>query len=121
MTFDPTKPVQTRDGWPAEIISRKRKGQHPIVALITCPERTEQAIYSYTIEGRFYSYDLNGLDLVNVPEKYVRWVNLMRWDSGLQFVTVHGSVQLAKDYLVPSGAHLIGCRCVEFEEGQFDE
>src|SRR5215467_3030252 len=100
MTFDPTKPVQTRSGLKVEILrSNVDNKKFPIVALVTIDGR--QVAHTFGADGRWgVPYASNPMDLVNVPEKHVRWVNLMRWDSGLQFVTVHGSAQLAKDYLV---------------------
>lgn len=70
MAFDPTKPVQTRDGRPARIICTDRKDDGwPIVAIYAdnSAGRTE-GVGCYTREGRFGDYGSdNRLDLVNVP------------------------------------------------------
>jgi hypothetical protein len=76
--FDPTKPVQTRDGRKARIICTNVLGNFPILALIeyighnnTLLEHT----YSYHSDGKVDHEKVDhGSDLVNIPQK--RWVNL---------------------------------------------
>lgn len=65
-SFDPSKPVQTRSGKPARIISLKGKAEAPITAIVN---RTHgEAIFSYRTDGKLQSSE-SSLDLVNVPEK----------------------------------------------------
>lgn len=69
MTFDPTKPVQTRRGLPARIICTNRKGVFSIIALIM--QGREEDVSSHLANGQF-SCGSNGIDdrdLINVPEK----------------------------------------------------
>ena len=75
--FDPTKPVQTRDGRKARIICTDRDFTgYSIVALIKT-ESEEERIEAYRSDGsrKFYRDDL---DLINVPEKVTMYVNVYR-------------------------------------------
>jgi hypothetical protein len=67
--FDPTKPVQTRDGRKARIICTDRENvEYPIVALIASAGGEEIAA-TFTDDGRFYYAGReDDDDLVNVPE-----------------------------------------------------
>lgn len=73
--FDPTKPVQTRDGRPARIIccDRKHHNNH-IVALVSGRDGAEQ-VYKYPASGLIYEVYTgrqHNDDLINVPTKVVR-------------------------------------------------
>ena len=66
--FDPTKPVQTRDGREARIICTdvERKGDWPIVALIKTSDGERPYLYKEdgcTFEDRRMDPD----DLINIP------------------------------------------------------
>lgn len=79
MTFDPTKPVQTRNGKKARIICTDVAGGngYPIIALITESGGVERSI-PYSENGCYWA-DKKGdhsLDLVNVPEEISRWINV---------------------------------------------
>lgn len=67
--FDPTKPVQLRDGSPARIIAVDVKHRsYPIVAVYTSANG-EEFCESFTSEGKFYRDGReDNMDLVNVPE-----------------------------------------------------
>lgn len=75
MKFDPTKPVQTRDGLPARILAADLKGRYPIVAVIG--EGSNESVYCFAASGEYPGSQLGYKDLVNIPEKriYERWVN----------------------------------------------
>ena len=66
--FDPTKPVQTRDGSPARIVCTDRKGGPPLIALVRGQERAER-ICSFYPNGQVCTTHCSGPDLVNVPER----------------------------------------------------
>lgn len=78
MTFDPTKPVQTRDGCPARVLctDRRTSSEYPIIALYNAVNGDE-VIESYTPEG-FVGYRQHpcSCDLVNVPEKRTVFINV---------------------------------------------
>lgn len=68
--FDPSKPVQTRNGWPARIICTDFCGPagRNIVALVRCADDYEQLL-SFNSDGLFYPpIGTSPRDLVNVPE-----------------------------------------------------
>jgi hypothetical protein len=73
--FDPTRPVQTRDGRKARIVCVDALGAQPIVALVEGDK--------YETEGRhymdgFYQHDRvpSLRDLINIPQKREGWVNV---------------------------------------------
>lgn len=68
--LDLTKPVQTRDGRPVRILCMDRKGEYPVVGLVT--ENNRECVRSWPTSGRFYVDDIQGLDLINVPPKPVK-------------------------------------------------
>lgn len=66
--FDPTKPVQLRDGSPARILAVDVKNSnYPIVAAYTS-EHGEEICEMFTSEGNYYVKGDDNMDLVNVPE-----------------------------------------------------
>lgn len=80
MTFDPSKPVKTREGLKARIlcVDRANGGDMPVIALITKADDTEH-LYKCTLCGACYNSNLALSDphtLVNIPEKgYINiWV-----------------------------------------------
>ena len=81
MTFDPTKPVQTRDGKKARIKATDLANpEYPIVALVTdnTPGGLEYPII-YTRDGFKYSTRKETQDdLINIPERIKRevWINV---------------------------------------------
>jgi hypothetical protein len=82
MPFDPTKPVQTRDGRKVRIICTDAKDCQPIIALIT--EKGCEMPRQYDLNGSFF-YDGRECqtDLVNVPETKSFWSNV--YDDGPRF------------------------------------
>lgn len=73
MPFDPTKPVQTRDGRKARIVCFDKKGDKPLVVLIEDPTGKNEN-YNFNYADGKAEYPNN--DLVNVPERVVRYVNV---------------------------------------------
>lgn len=91
MTFDPTKPVQTRGGLPARIITAALKGakDYPIAAIVE-DEYGEEYVETYTPGGYLYGIaEQNDRDLVNAPETVTSYVNL---GAG------YGCIEAAKRY-----------------------
>lgn len=73
MTFDPTKPVRTRDGRPARIICVDRQNKYPIVALVT--EAGQELVCLFTRAGKNYAIGPESdEDLVNIPQRHERWI-----------------------------------------------
>lgn len=70
--FDPTKPVQTRDGNKVRIICTDAIGcDFPILALVMVEPGREQ-LYSYCLNGNWAADgDTRNCDLVNIPPSVV--------------------------------------------------
>ena len=75
MSFDPTKPVQTRDGRKARILATDLiVTSYTLVGAIICSDG-EERIYTFLPNGRTNNVDESRTDLINIPEKTVRFVN----------------------------------------------
>lgn len=121
--FDPTKPVQTRDGRPARIIATGVKSRDPsmsVVAILTEPDGME-TLHTFNKNG-FWSRDqfLPEIDLINIPEKREVWLNKYS-DGGMStHITRNDADEQAK--LVERYQIKRTSRTKHtFEEGQFDE
>ena len=68
MTFDPTKPVQTRDGKKARIICVDKWGKHPIGALVTDERDGKEDFKVFYKTGYYFVSRDSSFDLVNIPE-----------------------------------------------------
>lgn len=71
MTLDPTKPVQTEDGRPARILCTDVDNPRSLVAAVRV-KGGERALVYYP-NGRLWESSKSDDDLINVPEKHVRW------------------------------------------------
>ena len=77
------KPVCTRDGRKARIVSSSLKNKNfPIIAIVDCDG--EENVYQYDINGVCDEHDEN-LDLMMVPEKKEGWVNVYKGIDGVTF------------------------------------
>jgi len=79
--FDPTKPVQTRDGCKARIICVDRQGTKPVVALVE--NATIEKLFVYEENGQFSLLRFDDSDLVNVPVKHSTWQTVAEKTSWL--------------------------------------
>lgn len=111
MSFDPTKPVQTRDGRRARIICTDRDSIYSIVALVREPNG-EESVSSYTKYGRSIPHygGTSSKDLINIPVRRAAWVNFFPRDA-----EVYGSREEADE---DATAERIACVRVEFEDGE---
>lgn len=98
MIFNPSKPVQTRDGRKARIICSNRKGTLPIVALIEV-DGLESARFFYATGQSMQTSKLDE-DLVNIPEEIEmhRWFNIYgggenEFVLSMPFTTREGAVK----------------------------
>ncbi len=90
--FDPTKPVQTRDGRKARILCTDFKDVWPIVAAVTT--NTDIEVIRYYREGGLVARNCGPMsamsaltdslldpdDLINIPERTSLWFNLYEPD-----------------------------------------
>lgn len=122
--FDPTKPVQTRDGHPARIICTDREGPQnnlknnlnwPIIALVRKRSGCEMAV-SYDASGRIGGSQVreHRFDLVNVPERVSRFMYLYPPEVALSGKRV--TIQRRKEEVLPSGTAL-GIVEIQYEDG----
>lgn len=70
------KPVCTRDGRKARIISFDAKCNKPIVALIY--DCNKETVLQYLENGRFFVDQIDKYDLMMLPEKKEGWVNVYK-------------------------------------------
>ena len=114
--FDPTKPVQTRDGRKARIVCTDNiHHKFPIVGLITerCGEEVPNLFMS---SGRYHNEDEESRnDLINIPEKHVRYLNI--YEDGLYSTPF----EFKEDADRCSGSNRTGRIRIEYEDGQFDD
>jgi hypothetical protein len=110
MTFDPTKPVQTRDGRSARILCTDLKDRWPIVAAITRTDGTEYST-GYAVDGKFTCRHQPERDLINVPEKRTVWVNVYPDDC----LKVHETESRAE---VVRTSHCIACVPLTYTVGE---
>lgn len=90
--FDPTKPVQTRDGRKARIVCtdfNSAAGKKLIVAITTGPEGYEMTGLRFP-DGRSYQVSEKSSDLVNVPEVTTTVSNIYRDGSGRMWSDYQG-------------------------------
>ena len=116
--FDPTKPVQRRDGAKARIICTDRDYNiYTIVALIGDSQEPEEftAKGNYSYRDEMHDFK-NDYDLINIPEKHVRYINIYDYDGTIFYS--HKSKEEA-DNKQERGR--LACIRVDFKEGQFDE
>lgn len=115
MTFDPTKPVRTRDGRNARIVCTDVNNSMPIIALIK-DEYGKEWIAHYGIGGNVYGYSQDKSDLVNIPERVERWVNVFPIQYGWS-VTNH-KTKADADY---TGECRVGLVKLVFEDDKLVE
>jgi len=114
MTFDPSKPVQTRYGRKARIAFDDFAGPKPIIAAIDYGDH--EVLDEYYSNGLFHPNEIQSdTDLVNVPEKHVRWMNLYHND---QSAVLHPTKEEA---MAVAGPNCIARKRIEFTEGEFDD
>lgn len=105
MTFDPERPVQTRDGRKAQILCHDlRSAGQPIAARILFEDGGED-IVRYRKDGKYSKTVEDCIDLVNIPEEHEMVVYLLK---GNRAVTV-----------INSPNDTIASRRIRFKEGEF--
>ncbi len=113
MTFDPAKPVQTRDGRPARIVCTDTKSGNPILALVTLKDGQEVPM-QFSTNGQTYKREEGAFDLINIPETRTLYVHAYHDNAVGVFQTREHA-----DYRAVPGR--IARVKVTYTEGQFDE
>lgn len=91
--FDPTKPVQTRDGREAIIVSpNSGNTSYPLYACIT-EEDGDQNLHLFTENGGFYEFREDDWDLINIPEAPEGFKGEVTkfFNVGMSFVKLHAA------------------------------
>lgn len=113
--IDFTKPVQTRDGRPVEILSANGRGPKPIKGYVA----DNIDLCSWTTDGKIYQGDTmfeRGSDLVNVPPpKKVMYINV--YGDGNFSCFYRSRTEADRGATIRRQA----CVRVEYTKGQFDE
>jgi hypothetical protein len=117
MAFDPTKPVQTRDGRKARIVCADAKGSQPIVALVMCDGVESEGRHS--LRGAYHLDESEcSRDLINIPQKREGWVNVYAEDKrsiGARTGDIYHSEQEAGE-MCPPHYRRLACIRIEWEE-----
>ena len=109
---DFTKPVQTRSGLPVTIITTKGRGKYCVLGFVG----EDEFVTRWNIDGRIDCSKVNHeLDLINVPEKRVMYVNIYRELVPFAYMSREHADQ---DKYIKDR---IACIRVEYTEGQFDD
>ena len=77
---DPSQKVVTRDGREVRIICTDRKGEQPIIALVTI--NTKEDVRCFYKNGRWSNTNEWYLDLFFAPIKREGWVNVFKSQEG---------------------------------------
>ncbi len=109
MTFDPTKPVQTRDGRKARIICTDKGGAYSMVSLIES-SGGEEFTHVHNKNGESCT-SCDEQDLISIPEK--RWAII--WRVGGEY----GVLVTTTELILPEVKRTAGAiACLPFTEGQ---
>ena len=120
MTFDPEKPVQTRNGRKARIICTDLKEYahgDTVMALIEQDDGSEDWT-TYRSSGRYVDGMEDSQDLINIPEK--RWVNVNKYRSNLNPRAnglAAGGVYSSRASADENATYEYRIACLEFTEG----
>ena len=94
---NPSRKVVTRDGSKVRILCTDKKGDCPIVALVTRCDGVDEETVTYTKNGKFFKDTSYNCDLFFAPEKHEGWVNVMGWKRGEMYCGfVHDSEEEAR-------------------------
>lgn len=121
--FDPTKPVQTRDGRKARIICTDLNSPDGcIVALVESSDRynpTDERVKVYYSDGKWVrnSHTSMLVDLVNISMKTSTWQNVYDTCTGAQHPTRNNALAMAKTRLETD--KYLGMIRRDYEDGKF--
>ena len=105
--LDFTKPITTRTGLKVRILCTNGNGANPVVFQLV----DTNDIKMCNLSGLRYQTTVTEFDLINVPEKITRWVNIYSDRPGAVFF-------LRKDADVCAASARIACIKIEFTEGE---
>lgn len=107
--FDPNKPYCRRDGKPARIVHTFHNGNHFVVL-----DDTDGWVI-VNAKGEYHDVTYNNYDLINIPEKFERWINV--YSNGDLSLCLHNSMEIATKMASTTKVR-IACIKVSFTEGE---
>lgn len=119
-SFDPNKPVQTRDGRKARILCTDRKApkdEENLIALVTYEEASIEHHHFYFSNGSYNKCGQSKLDLINIPEKHTieRWL-VVFYNERTELWNIHPTTATIRDYC--GGIKAIKKLTIEYTEGE---
>ncbi len=126
--FDPTKPVQTRDGRAARIICTDRVypgatldgGDSSIIALVTNDAR--ETVYHYGKDGKINARSFLDHDLINIPEETTVWIAVYNRDNlgsiGYVYETEESARNGSRTASAKISSNVIAILPVTYKEGE---
>lgn len=117
-TFDPTKPVKLRGyDYSVRILQGVEvKGSRPIVAAIDRGEKED--VITYTREGQYNAECESSWDLINIPVRHKRWINVyLNGTNGTEEIC-GGCLYCSREKADEVAGKRIACIEIEFEEGE---
>jgi hypothetical protein len=119
--FDPTKPVQTRDGRKARIICTDRRGLFPIVALVDSVKGDTQICLSYNIKGEYAGSLSSSANLVNIVERTSHFENFYQTKFGekAKGCKLYPTLKEAVEFKNPIYPVRVGVLEYIYEDGKF--
>ena len=115
--FDHTKPARTNDGLEARFLGKIKDEKYPLAYAVAGVYGQEEVII-YTLDGKYSTGKVSELDLENIPEKHVYYLNVETSDGVKLTGEFYKSSTEASD---EASEFRTECIRVEFEDGQFDE
>lgn len=116
--IDWDKPLRTKSGLPVRLVTNKATDLEYRRHGVIVEGKDFDTYIIYKNDGSYQSHP-NELDLENVPEKIVRYVNLYEKEGPSWFYKSRQDSDKAASCRI--GGSRIACIRVEFEVGQFDE
>lgn len=112
--FDYTKPARTKGRKrTARFLGKINNDEYPL-AFALYNSAGNEMVEMYSLNGEYISDESVNLDLENIPEKHVYYLNV--YENGISCLN-----ESRKRADFDAGEKRIACIRVEFENGQFDE
>ena len=111
---NPNRKVVTRSGWPVRVICTDKKGEYPVVALISDGDDREY-MKMYKADGMCNRIK-SPFDLFVEVEKKDGWINIFRHDGEIEGGIVFDTEKEAVEFFGKNDPRLIATVYIEWEE-----
>jgi hypothetical protein len=117
--FDPTKPVQTRDGCAARIICTdlKLKNDPATIVALVKDRLSGEVPMTYRASGRWLHDREDGNDLINIPAEHTTWLVTYYNSLGFLEIDAYHDEKNARLCLKQRGERAVACVEVKYKEG----